>query len=638
MKRIFIRSIRTVETLIAVGMVGITFAEPVTVMETKDDGLKLLLVPYSATSEEVFNRPPPTAHVGVWWHWMGRQVSKPGIVKDLDWMVANGINSATVFGMADTTVPWAKRIAEVPTDIEKPYSEAWWECFRFACAEGRKRGIDIGIHNCPGYTSTGGKWIPSRLAMRELVFNVTNASVQVSCEPNALFPVFNEEKGIYEKPECKARQTDLVDIATVRGVKVSHIPMGAFIQPCDWEDFGLECDKMNPEAVKFHLDQVFAELHRHLGADLRSAGLTHILLDSYEAGTPTWTPKMVEEFRARRGYDPVPYLPILGDFTNLYTAAEVQKFRADFDRTRQDLYRDVLFKLMSERVHAEGLEFSCEPYTGPFVSSEVAPYIDRVMTEFWYGNDKPYVETSDWGHNVIEAEAFTGQPERTAFTETPLELKICGDRMFLAGVNRFILHGVVHQPWGDEVKPGVTMGRWGTHFGRNQVWGKSEKTWFDYVTRCQALLQWGRLADKRLNVPFQQLARSDGKTTLYFLVNDSEETKPLTITGRWFDPVSGKITAAPKTLKPTQSGFLQLGAATAGIPEEYSVEAFTPPTTWAQLLKEDASLPEDTEFASAPYGGAYLVRYPDWFKGGVKRRPSGRKWFSTWKFNPSKTR
>ena len=59
---------------------------------------------------------------------------------------------------------------------------------------------------------------------------------------------------------------------------------------------------------------------------------------------------MREEFKARRGYDPVEYLPILGGFTNHYTKAECDKFRADFRRTIQDLYRDVLFKIMYEKL------------------------------------------------------------------------------------------------------------------------------------------------------------------------------------------------------------------------------------------------------------------------------------------------
>ena len=51
--------------------------------------------------EDVFREPPPSARVGVWWHWMGAQVTKDGIVRDLDWMAEMSINSATVFAMAD---------------------------------------------------------------------------------------------------------------------------------------------------------------------------------------------------------------------------------------------------------------------------------------------------------------------------------------------------------------------------------------------------------------------------------------------------------------------------------------------------------------------------------------------------------
>ena len=82
--------------------------------------------------QEVFLNPPKEAKTGVWWHWMGGQVSKEGIEKDLDWFVRMGISSATIFGMADATVPWAKRIADIPTGIH-PYDDEWWRLVKFAC-------------------------------------------------------------------------------------------------------------------------------------------------------------------------------------------------------------------------------------------------------------------------------------------------------------------------------------------------------------------------------------------------------------------------------------------------------------------------------------------------------------------------
>ena len=565
-KELKMRALIRKTTFVAVGMAcacAACAADVITYEEfgatVVDDGIKDPL-------EELFANPPKEAHAGAWWHWMGGQVTKEGIEKDLDWFVRMGITSATIFGMADATVPLAKRIANIPTGGLRPYDDEWWRLVKFACAEGKKRGIDIGLHNCPGYTSTGGKWIPPRLAMRKLVFNVKDPAKDIKIAAEAPFPVYDEDKKKFCKPDCAARRTDYRKIAVVRGVEVGHIPSGSYIQPTDWDSFGLECDKMNPEAVSFHLDHVIAEWKRHLGPDLKAAGLTHVLLDSYEAGEPSWTPAMREEFKARRGYDCLDFLPILGGYTNLYTAAECAKFRTDFKRTIEDLYRDVLFKTMHEKLSAEGLQFSCEPYGGPWTISEVAPYIDRIMTEFWYPGRAPrkshhafntYSAPGGKRHNIVEAEAFTSGAR---WNETPLSLKITGDRAFLYGVNRMVLHSCVHQPWGDDVKPGVTMGRWGTHFGRNQTWAEGGKAWFDYLARAQALLQWGRPGEDRLKSGFGEIARTDGRIRVHFLVNESDEEKPLELRGRgrWFDPVTGEIGDAPATLAPHQSGFWEV--------------------------------------------------------------------------------
>lgn len=540
--------------------------------------------------ETVFRAPPQSAMTGVWWHWMGSSITKEGIVKDLDWFKATGIASATVFGMCDICTPWATKIDDPPGGKIIAFTPEWWKMLAFACDEAEKRGIELGLHNCPGYTSTGGPWITPRLAMRELVFNVTNAEKQISLEASAWFPVQNGETGKFEKPKIPSRRTDLQEIAVVDGVRVQHIPMGAFTQPNQWEMFGLECDKMNPEAVAFHLDHVIGEMKKYLGGHVGKT-LRFVLLDSYEAGRPTWTPRMREEFKARRGYDPLPFLPILGGFkvSAAPDAAAEKKFKADYDRTIKDLYRDVLFKLMREKLAAEGLEFACEPYGGPFDSRECAAHVDRLMTEFWY---KPSVSTSaprplGWNkwtgpggrrHNVIEAEAFTSGPPNCMWTETPRLLKAKANEQFARGINRMVLHTCPLQSWDDSLKPGKTMGRWGTHFGRNQTWAKSGKGFFDYLNRCQALLQWGEPCGDRLTfretVPrgthITALGRRAEGTSVFFVVNNSDKTAETSVDmpckdrlPEWFDPVSGAISVLavknrgiPLCLPPRGCGFL----------------------------------------------------------------------------------
>ena len=539
----------------------------------------------------VFENPPQNARTGVWWHWMGASVTRDGIVRDLDWFSEVGIGAATVFGMADVCSPWATKIENPPTGKLVAFTPEWWALVKFACEEAEKRGIEIGIHNCPGYTSTGGPWIPPRLAMRELVFNVTNAEKQISLKAHAAFPVQNGETGTFEKPEIPSRRADLQEIAVVDGVRVQHIPMGSFTQPNQWEIFGLECDKMNPEAVAFHLDKVLGDMKKYVGEQV-GRGIKFVLLDSYEAGKPTWTPRMREEFKARRGYDPLPFLPILGGFKVAAAPDEEaeKKFRKDYDRTIKDLYRDVLFKTMHEKLNAAGLEFACEPYTGPFDSRECAAHVDRIMTEFWFKpmRDRKVPKPLGWNqwtgpggkrHNVVEAEAFTSGPPSCNWTETPALLKAAADEQFARGVNRMVLHSCPLQPWGDDVKPGKAMGRWGTHFGRNQTWAKSGKGFFDYLNRCQALLQWGepgRSTVRGLNITpkgtqVSSLCREADGRSLFFVANHSGHAASLDlclsakdVSARWFDPVTGRV--SPVEVKggkvsvafpPHGSGFLE---------------------------------------------------------------------------------
>ena len=118
--------------------------------------------------EAIFKSPPDSAKPGVWWHWMGCNVTKDGITRDLEAFKATGISGATIFGMADVCSPWAAHIENSPTDGLIAFTDPWWEMVRHAAAEGKRLGIDVGLHNCPGYTSTGGPWITPELAMQQI--------------------------------------------------------------------------------------------------------------------------------------------------------------------------------------------------------------------------------------------------------------------------------------------------------------------------------------------------------------------------------------------------------------------------------------------------------------------------------------
>jgi hypothetical protein len=564
-----------------------------------------------------FQTLPMEARPFVLWMWMGCNISKPGLTRDLEAMKQAGIGGATIMSLSDSTTPWAGYIRKSPTpEIIAFTSDQWWDMVRHAALEARRLGLYLALHNCPGYESSGGPWVPPELSMQELIwseekvvggtrFQGVLSRAVVDPHPNAPFPqTYIPSLGTLDKPVVDARRTyyrDIAALAVPAGsgfalkevvdltkrmnadgrvewdvppgewslLRFGHTTTGAMIQPAQWEAMGLECDKMSVDAVTFHVNHVLAGIRQHLG-DLTPSGLKMLYFDSYEAGTPTWTPKMREEFRDRRGYEIIPWLPVFAGRV-VGTDVETSRFKMDFDRTVHDLYRDCYWRTASRLVHYAGLTFGAEPYEGPWEISEVVPFLDVPTAEFWTTNNVYSPQSVDpirgaadpVRQNILAAEAFTSRAELSHWTEHPAWLKPIGDAAFCAGINRLNLHHFVHQPWSEKHKPGNVMGQWGVHFGRNQTWWEPGKAWLKYLWRCQAVLQRGQLVacNGGSDFSFQVEAgkadlhwvrRRDGYADIFFLANVAHSAGAalctFAVTGKQpelWDAVSGSARLLP---------------------------------------------------------------------------------------------
>ena len=514
---------------------------------------------------------------------MGCNISKSGITRDLEAMRQAGIGGATLFSLADTVTPWAGFIGKSPTPDIITFSEPWWAMVRHAALEARRLSLELTLHNCAGYESSGGPWITPELSMQEVVwseeriagpgtFTGTLKRATVDPHPHAQFPnVYIPALGKVGIPVVPGRQNYYRDIAVLAlpatGMpakqeildltsamatdgsfqwsappgdwivyRVGHTTTGAMIQPAQWEAMGLECDKMSAEAVTYHVEHVLAGIKRHL-SDLMGVSLACLYFDSYEAGNPTWTPRMPEEFKNRRGYGITPWLPVLAGRI-LHSEEETARFKQDFKQTIHDLHRDFYWGTAARLTRAAGLRFSAEPYQGPWEIAEVVKYLDPPTTEFWTNDNKYFPQfvqpvcdaAHALGKNIVAAEAFTSQPSLSHWTEHPAWLKPIGDAAFCAGINRLNLHHFVHQPWDDKYQPGNAMGQWGAHFGRYQTWWKPGRAWIQYLWRCQGLLQRGSYMQNgsQTDVTFdspnaalqlQSIHRRDGDMDIYFVAN-----------------------------------------------------------------------------------------------------------------------
>ncbi|UOR03548.1 discoidin domain-containing protein [Hymenobacter aerilatus] len=261
---------------------------------------------------------------------------------------------------------------------------------------------------------------------------------------------------------------------------------------------GLECDKFNPEAVKLQFDSWFGEAVRQAGPELAGRVLKMFHVDSWECGSQNWSRNFAAEFRQRRGYDLLPYLPVMAGVP-LQSADQSERVLFDVRQTIAELVNDKFYVTLKEQAHAKGCTFSAEAIAPTMVSDGLLHYqhADVPMGEFWLRSpthDKPndmldaISGAHIYGKNIVQAEAFTEL--RLAWDEHPGMLKALQDRNYALGVNRMVYHVFVHNPWLDR-QPGMTLSGIGLFFQRDQTWWKPGRAWVDYARRCQALLQLG---------------------------------------------------------------------------------------------------------------------------------------------------
>ena len=116
--------------------------------------------------EKSFQNPPDSTKPRVWWHWMNGNVTKEGIRLDLEWMKRIGIGGFQNFDAALATPQIVnKRLVYM--------TEEWKDAFRYAAMLADQLGLEMAIAGSPGWSETGGPWVPPSQAMKKLVWSST---------------------------------------------------------------------------------------------------------------------------------------------------------------------------------------------------------------------------------------------------------------------------------------------------------------------------------------------------------------------------------------------------------------------------------------------------------------------------------
>ncbi len=114
-----------------------------------------------------FVTPPDTIQTSVYWYWISDNISKEGVVKDLQAMKKVGINRAFIGNIGIEDLPFGK---------VKILTEEWWDILHTALKTATELNIEIGIFNSPGWSQSGGPWVKPEQSMRYLASSETTVT------------------------------------------------------------------------------------------------------------------------------------------------------------------------------------------------------------------------------------------------------------------------------------------------------------------------------------------------------------------------------------------------------------------------------------------------------------------------------
>lgn len=213
----------------------------------------------------------------------------------------------------------------------------------------------------------------------------------------------------------------------------------------DGKGMGLEVDRFSPAAVKKLFDSWYAPLLDRPHGDV----VSYLYIDPREWGSQNWGCQFAEEFKAHRGYDLIPYLPVMAGVP-LESASRYEQVQNDIRLTIEELVKEKFFQTFTRLAEEQYVEVSCE----------AIPRTDHPDDMF-----RAVSRAHIYNENPVQAVACTGN--YGARNGTPALLKPLIDRHLVLGINRFIfLHDIVRHP--------------------------EARGFMDYITMCQHYLQQGR--------------------------------------------------------------------------------------------------------------------------------------------------
>ena len=480
--------------------------------------------------EAGFADPPMSARPRAYWDWMNGYVNLSQLTRELEDAKEKGMSGFDIF---DIGARDRQKIVPAGPAFMGP---EWVESAGYAIREATRLGLRLGFITSSSWNA-GGSWVTPEMASKALYASETRVTgpaqfSQVLVLPKVPIPKFGrnrvsktaDDKATYRKDiavlafgwneEKLIKDTssvvDLTGQMNEAGRLSWDVPAGEWIimrfvcannrervtLPSPNSE-GLMIDHFSPTATKWHFEYIMDRLQAEVG-DFEDTALDFLYLPSYEIrGTKDWTPTLMDEFKKRRGYDMIQYLPVLFGWT-VENKEIADRFEYDRLKTVADLIIENHYAKGAETCRKYGLKLCAESggpgppmHDCPVEALRALGVLDIVRGEFWNKHTTRMVKeiacaAHIYGKKVVDMEALTSWLH---WQQGPADYKPVVDLAMCGGTNLFTFHTSPHTP-PEAGKPGWAYHA-GTHMGMTRAWWPKVKPFIDYLSRCSYLLQQG---------------------------------------------------------------------------------------------------------------------------------------------------
>jgi hypothetical protein len=148
-----------------------------------------------------FVAPPQKYKPATWMHAMSGNMSKEGFTKDLESIARVGIGKVLLFNVTQG----------IPNGPVKYASPQHFDIIQHAIKECDRLGIEFGVHNCDGWSSSGGPWVKPDAAMKMVVWSekkVSGGTNSISIPQPTIRENYYKEIAIIAYPALKSEMQE----------------------------------------------------------------------------------------------------------------------------------------------------------------------------------------------------------------------------------------------------------------------------------------------------------------------------------------------------------------------------------------------------------------------------------------------